>query len=193
MPQTQAQVEETALGDPPGEQSDDAMARLFVEHNAALIRFLRLRLDSDQDAKEVAQESYVRLLQLDRPGAVSLLRAFLFRTAANLATDRLRRLRVRRATHADPVFENETDDIDPERAAVARQQLMIVEAGLRELPDKVRQVFLLHRLEGLSVAEAGRRLGVSERTACNYVIKAMLHCRRRMDAVGDEPAEMARK
>ena len=64
--------------------------RLFAEHNRSLIRFLRTRLKSDQEAKDVAQEAYVRLLQIDQPGTVSFLRADLFRTAVNIATDRMR-------------------------------------------------------------------------------------------------------
>ena len=50
-----------------------AVARLFADHNASLIRFLRLRLNSDQEARDVAQEAYVRLPQLDEPGAVGFL------------------------------------------------------------------------------------------------------------------------
>src|SRR5258706_5836114 len=73
-----------------------AVASLFEEHNRALISFLTLRLHSPQDAKEVAQEAYVRLLELDRTGAVSFLRAYLFKIASNLAVDRIRRQIVRR-------------------------------------------------------------------------------------------------
>src|SRR5580698_6212816 len=67
---------------------------LFREHNDALVRFLSARLGSYQDAREVAQEAYVRLLNLDRPGAVNFLRALLYKTAANLAIDRLRHQRL---------------------------------------------------------------------------------------------------
>src|SRR5882724_1316303 len=67
--------------------------QIFREHNHSLLRFLAGRLASEQDAKEVAQEAYVRLLQLDRPEGVSFLKAFLFKTAANLAIDRVRRRR----------------------------------------------------------------------------------------------------
>jgi RNA polymerase sigma-70 factor (ECF subfamily) len=63
--------------------------RLFREHNAALLRFISAKIGSEQEAREIAQEAYVRLLQLDHPEAVSYLRAFLFKTAANLAVDRM--------------------------------------------------------------------------------------------------------
>jgi RNA polymerase sigma factor (sigma-70 family) len=181
--------EETSATPPTDAGRGEAVARLFSDHNASLIRFLRLRLNSEQEARDVAQEAYVRLLQLDEPGAVGFLRAYLFRTAANLATDRLRRKVVRRQAHVDPVFEEEDlDNRDPERTTVARQQLAIIRAGLDELPEKVRTAFLLHRLSGLSVVEVGQRMGFSERTARNYVIQAMVHCRRLLD-VGEPMAD----
>jgi DNA-directed RNA polymerase specialized sigma24 family protein len=68
--------------------------RLFREHNQSLVRFLNARLASEHEAREVAQEAYVRLLQLDKPGAIGFLRAFLFKTASNLAVDRLRHRRI---------------------------------------------------------------------------------------------------
>src|SRR5215469_2505957 len=71
----------------------ELIERLFREHNEALVRFLLARLRSRQAALEVAQEAYVRLLSLDQPGAVSYLRSFLFKTAANIAIDRRRRHR----------------------------------------------------------------------------------------------------
>src|SRR6185369_14865836 len=48
--------------------------RLFREHNETLLLFLRARLNCEADANEVAQEAYVRLLQLDRPDQPSFLR-----------------------------------------------------------------------------------------------------------------------
>jgi RNA polymerase sigma factor (sigma-70 family) len=170
-------------------KAQEAVARLFSDHNSALVRFLRLRLKSDQEARDVAQEAYVRLLQLDQPGAVSFLRAYLFRTAANIATDRLRRAAVRRAVDRDPVFEDEADGLDPERAALARERLLIVDAGLRELPEKVRAAFLLHRLGGLSCAEIAPKMALSERMIRNYIVQAMVHCRLRLDDAEPDQAE----
>jgi RNA polymerase sigma-70 factor (ECF subfamily) len=164
---------------------DSAVGRLFAEHNASLIRFLRLRLNSDQDAREVAQEAYVRLLQLDKPGAVSYLRSYLFRVAANIAMDRLRHSGVQRSVHADGVFEG-MDDLSPERILAAREQVAIVEAGLSELPVRVREAFLLRRLNGFTAKEVARRLGLNERTTNYYIAKAMLHCRKRLDEALNE-------
>src|SRR5688572_644070 len=71
--------------------------RLFEEHNRTLVSFLHARLHCEQEARDVAQEAYVRLLQLDGHGAISFLRSYLFRIAENLAVDRLRERRSREA------------------------------------------------------------------------------------------------
>src|SRR6202042_1479460 len=86
------------------ESRASVVERLFREHNEALIRFLRGRVGSHNEALEVAQEAYVRLLSLDQPGAVSYLRAFLFKTAANIAVDRLRRGILHTRVAALPLF-----------------------------------------------------------------------------------------
>ena len=161
--------------------TSEAVAKLFVEHNSDLIRFLRLRSNSYEDAREVAQEAYVRLLQLDKPCAIPFLRAYLFQVAAHLAIDRLRHARLHKSAIDDPAFNLAIDEVHPERASAAWQQIAVVDAGLKELPRKVREAFLLQRLNGISAAEAGRRLGLNKRTASFYVAKAMLHCRKRVD------------
>lgn len=62
------------------ESHEALIARLFREHNQALIRFLMTRVDSEQEARDVAQEAYVRMLQLGSPGAISFLAAYLFKS-----------------------------------------------------------------------------------------------------------------
>src|ERR1700722_8988328 len=99
------------------------ISQLFRDHNRALVLFLTSRLKDMQAAREVAQEAYVRVLQLESPGAVSFLRSYLFKVAANLAVDRLRSQR----SHArlDPVdsLEDFLDEATPERTAIAREEL----------------------------------------------------------------------
>src|SRR5580704_6027662 len=118
------------VGDPPADQEASraqVVERLFREHNEALIRFLRGRVGSHNEAREVAQEAYVRLLSLDEPGAVSYLRAFLFKTAANIAIDRRRR-----HVHFDRVadqslFGEFAENRTPERQVAAEQTLQRLE------------------------------------------------------------------
>lgn len=158
------------------------LARLFREHNQELVGFLCTRLRSEQDAKEVAQEAYARLLRLDQPGAVSLLRAYLFKTAANLAIDRIRhRSTCRNAEPKLALWDEQAEEPTPEQLAMRRQEARLVTEYLGELPERHRQAFILYRLHDLSIDEVAARLGVTDRMVRNYIVKVMAHCRVRLD------------
>jgi RNA polymerase sigma factor (sigma-70 family) len=170
------------------------VSHLFREHNRMLVGYLTSRLRSVHEAKEVAQEAYVRLLQLQNPGAPSLLRAYLFKTATHLAIDRLRHRAVQQSAERGELFDGlmggATDNDDPAQQLEARERTEHLLEFLQELPVKCREVFELHRLEGLTQHEVGARLGLSERMVRRYVTYAMLYCRLRLDGV---PADRARR
>lgn len=164
------------------EETQSAVTELFGEHNRTLVSFLAMRLHSVSEAKEVAQEAYVRVLQLDKPGASSFLRAYLFRVASNLAIDRLRRRATQHAAMAAEPFAELTEDRrDPERVAIAREQILILARCLEELPEKCRRAFLMYRLDELSQAEIAKRLEISDRMVRTYIKQAMVHCRMRLE------------
>lgn len=157
------------MGGEGGRVRAEAVARLFREHNRSLVSYLVMRLRSLQEAKEVAQEAYVRLLQLDQPGAESFLRAYLFKVATNVAVDRLRQRGRRQRYEEDvPTEDLETGLEEPGRQTLVREQLGALIAGLEELPEKCRTAFLLYRLDGLSQQEIARQLGVSDRMVRAY-------------------------
>src|ERR1700722_14456484 len=134
---------------------------LFREHNDALLRFLSARLGSYQDAQEVAQEAYVRLLKLDRPDAVSFLKALLYKTASNLAIDRLRHRHLVKQHESAAVFaedHGESSDATPS----AMDDVRIIAAALEELPPHCRSAFLMSRVEALDSLEIAQRLGVTD-------------------------------
>jgi RNA polymerase sigma-70 factor (ECF subfamily) len=169
-------------------QQAETVAQLFRENNRALIGFLVARLRSLQDAKEVAQEAYVRLLQLGRPDSQILVRAYLFRVAGNLAIDRLRR-RATRDRAAEDLSEELPGGLGaPERQLLADEQLLLLSRCLQELPEKVCSAFLMCRLEGLSQNQIAERLGVTDRMVRKYITQALLHCRLRLDGATEREA-----
>ncbi|MEX2453900.1 MAG: sigma-70 family RNA polymerase sigma factor [Rhodospirillaceae bacterium] len=73
---------------------------------------------------------------------------------------------------------------DAEAVAAGRERLAILSHAVDELPPRCREVFLLSRLDGLSNGEIAQRLGISRNMVEKHIIKAMVHCRRRLDAAG---------
>lgn len=172
----------------PSESTAAAVSILFREHNRMLVGYLTARLRSEQEAKEVAQEAYLRLLELQDPGTPSLLRAYLFKTAANLAIDRLRRRKVQHRSEEQPeLFEDlsatDGDFTDPAKLLLAREQVEQLLAYLQELPIKCQHVINLHRVEGLPQHEVAVRVGISERMVRRYVTYAMVYCHLRLDGM----------
>lgn len=179
--------EQTEHLEPPA--GTETVEGLFREHNESLIRFLVARLKSHEAAMEVAQEAYVRLLSLDQLGAISFLRAFLFRTAANLAVDRLRRDQAHARTTGQPMFREFADLRTPERNVAGAQELEQLERLVAQLPPKCREAFYLSRVEDMSCAQIGARIGLSERMVRMYIVRALLFCRTHLRAERDLPAE----
>ena len=126
--------------------------------------------------------------------AAERIRAYLFKTATNLAVDRLRHRTIRRHVEQGAMFEDlaagRTEWDDPARQLLARERTEQLLGYLQELPPKCRQVFSLHRLDGLAQREVAVHLGFSERMVRRYVTYAMVYCRLRLDGV---PVEQIRR
>jgi RNA polymerase sigma factor (sigma-70 family) len=172
----------------PFESTSAEVSQLFREHNRMLVRYLTVRLQSAQEAKEVAQESYARLLQLQQPADPGSLRAYLFKIATNLAIDRLRHRKIQRRAEEQPVLLSELSAIsadlgDPAEQLLAREQVGQLLGYLQELPTKCQRVFKLHRLEGVPQHAVAERLGFSERMVRRYVTYAMVYCQLRLQGM----------
>lgn len=163
--------------------------RLFREHNESLVSFLALRLRSRQEAREVAQEAYVRMLQLERQDAGGFMRAYLFRVAGNLAIDRLRRrMTEARAVHEDLFRELHALAREPERQLLEQEQVHQVQRFLGEVPELPRRAFLMFRLEEKSQQEIAAALGLSDRMIRIHVTRVLVYCRLRIDGLGKRMA-----
>jgi RNA polymerase sigma factor (sigma-70 family) len=164
-----------------GESHATVIERLFREHNEALVRFLRGRLGSRNEALEVAQEAYVRLLSLDQPGAVSYLRAFLFKTAANLAIDRRRRHHSYDKVTGRQLFMEFAENRTPERLVAGEQTLRHLGSLIESMPAKCRAAFVMSQIHGMDAVTIAARLGITDSMVRKYVVRALLRCREQMD------------
>jgi len=159
---------------------------LMREHNDSLVSFLTVKLRNPQDAADVAQEAYVKLLSHDDPQSLENARAYLFQTAANLAIDRLRqRTRHTAYVRTQSALAGQTPAPGdgaptPERTAAAKQDLARVMAAIRELPPKCQRVFLLHRGRHLTYDQIARDMKLSVSMVEKYIIEALRHCRKRL-------------
>jgi RNA polymerase sigma factor (sigma-70 family) len=158
--------------------------QLFRDHNRALITFLTARLYSETEARDVAQEAYVRMLQLDRADTIGFHRAYLFRIAANLAVDRLRARSVRAKAPTRELFEDWFRRRPPDEEALNAVEQEALQRALEELPDKSREALTRHFLRGETVASIAASWGLTGRMVRYHLARALAHCRARLDEEG---------
>jgi RNA polymerase sigma-70 factor (ECF subfamily) len=133
-----------------------AVEQLLDEHAAALRSYLRARCGDADLTEDLMQEVALRLVRAERRLDIDRnVRGYLFRTAANVWRDHLRRELVRRRTPAD------------QQAVVAAADERVLELELTSavrqavaaLPKAQREVVELRHAAGLTFREIATRLG----------------------------------
>jgi RNA polymerase sigma factor (sigma-70 family) len=143
---------------------DQWFATEILPHEGMLVRYLTRVWPNHSEVLDLRQDIYVRVFESARSELPASPKAFLFTTARNLMTDRIRHSRVV-LIDASPDFEGLNvlvDEISPERRLSARQELRNLARAFDSLSDKCRDVVWLRRVEGLSQREAAQRLGLQE-------------------------------
>ncbi len=140
-------------------------ARLLKNCQAVLatVRGALLRRGrTQQEAEDLVQEAWIRLACYeDERAPVEQPEAFLMRTALNLSIDAYR-TSAGRGEHTvldDVVLIDTAPSIDDVLLAKERMARMVL--GLARLNDKTREIFLAHRIDGLSTAELAKRHGLT--------------------------------
>ena len=157
---------------------------LVEEHNEKLVRFLAVRVGDEQEARDIAQEAYARLLGLDEGKVVNFHRAYLYRTAANIAIDRLRAAKRRSYASENLIDAHEnlaSDDPIADRILLSKEKLEKLKSAIATLPPKCRYAFLEYRVNNRSYAEIAHDLSVSQSMVRKHILKALRHCRASMD------------
>lgn len=164
------------------EQNATLVLSLFHQYSGELLSFLTTRLGCREQAADVVQETYVRVLSLENPYAILQPRAFLYKTALNLTIDAFRRQRLRaeRTVEFEMVEHLPSQLPDQEAVVESKQRVEILRCAINELPPKCRHVFLLHKFQSLPHAVIAERLGISKNMVEKHVMKAMAHCRKRL-------------
>jgi len=157
--------------------SDPPLTQAFLEHEQDLFRFLTRRLKCTFTARELTHDIFLKIKGQDATVDVRNGKAYLFRMAANLATDHMR-VEHRRGeilAEAHTLLWDRVERRDPERLLIARQEIARLEHALTELPPLSRKIFHLNRF-GLQTQRAiAKELGVSIATVEAHIRKVLNH------------------
>lgn len=149
-----------------------------MERLTAYLRRLKKRLhrqgSSLSDAEDLIQEAFVRMqAYCNEGGEIREPEAFLARTARRLS------LNARRDRHDELYVAQSAEELPlmdlgptPDEVLAADECLKRMTAVLDAVNPRTREVFFLHRLEGLSYAQIARQMGISVSAIEKHVARA---------------------
>lgn len=126
------------------------------------------------DAEDLLHSAYVRLEQYSATNMVTNPAAFLVRTALNIGIDNYRHDRRIYGETRVPVPDREDMSPRADDVVAAKELLSRVVSGINHLPERTREIFLMHRIDKLEYSEIAQRLGISESAIEKQMAKAML-------------------
>jgi RNA polymerase sigma factor (sigma-70 family) len=178
-------------------EQDQRISETVEREQARLRSFIRRRVADQRDAEDILQEvfyEFVEAYRLMKP--IEQVSGWLFRVARNRIIDLFRRKKP--GSLNDPVaMANDGEelllqDLLPSQeagpdAAYARSVLLEeLDEALDELPEAQREIFLAHEVEGRSFKELAEETGVSVNTLLARKHRAVVHLRRRLQAIHEE-------
>lgn len=159
---------------------------------ARAFRIASVALANEADALDAVQEAMIRLARSYGGRPESDWAPLFHRILVNSIRDSLRRRRVRSrwlrpllgvgaAEPSQPWPEPEDPAGDALAGLEAEDTWRVLAQGLRALPDRQREAFVLRALEGLDVAESARAMGCSEGSVKTHYFRAVQALRGRLE------------
>lgn len=176
------------LSEHPDEQL--CIQEVIRKHHDSLIRFLRRRLNIAEDANDVAQEAYIRMMKYEGSRDIKSPSAMLYRIAVNVANDHGRAAQVRAASSHVQIddYELVSDVPSVERDISARQDLDQLLDVIDALPPKCKQVFLLSRARGMTYPQIAAHCGISVKMVEKQISRALAACLKKVGGVDGLPS-----
>ena len=179
---------DSSKGEAAGEDASDVAAaasgdvrafeRVYRRH-VARIHTTALRMLGVEEADDATQDVFVRAWQrLGQFRGESAFGTWLFRLAINVILSRREVLATRNRRHVD-----DADLVDAVSAPRVTPELGVdFEAAMARLPPGMRQIFVLHDIEGYKHDEIAAMLGIAQGTSKSQLHRVRMVLRRYLDA-----------
>ena len=160
-----------------------AFDKVYELYSLKLFSFVFKILKNETDAEDIVQEVFVKIWESrDKLDDYKLLNSYLFTIAYNNSIDLIRK-KISNNNYLEHLKNSASINLTPSIISqIEFSELEIqVEKLIANLPGRQKQVYLLHREEGLTYPEIAEQLGISKNTVENHMAKALKYLRQNMD------------
>lgn len=153
--------------------------QIYFKNYHWLVSKIRKKLSCPHKSADIAQDTFLKLLNKKSVSDIIEPRAYLSTIAHGLVANHFRRQDIEIAYLAaleSLGFSQQNLYDSPETLALAIEKLITIDLMLEGLPSKVRMAFLMHKLDGLSYYEIAVKMNLSVISIKKYIARALLHC-----------------
>lgn len=143
---------------------------LFRTYSDRILNYIRTRINNLEEAENLAQDVWIRIIESDAVLCLETAVAYLFRIASNLVNDYLRSLYTRMGHHDEVVrLHSDISDLNPEEDLYVKQVKEYETKRIECLPPQRRTIYIMSRFEDKSVNDIAEVLSLSFRTVENHL------------------------
>jgi RNA polymerase sigma factor (sigma-70 family) len=152
----------------------------FRKYYVELCRYVQQKFSRAGEADDIVQDAFQNILHAGNIDTLNNPRAYLYRTAKNIALNRLRQKNYQSEIFVE-MDDHEIVGAPMDRQIIAERDIGRVKRALQKLPEKDRTTFLLNRIEGKSYKEISEELGITVSSVEKRMMKVLTAIRRAMD------------
>lgn len=151
------------------QSSDLLISEAYVAFQDRILRFINSRVGNMELAKDLSQDTFLRLLGMKVMIRQETILAMLYMIASNLVIDYLRRNYTKQEINSyiydcSVKYSNETEE-----QIIATDLARYEMHAIHQLPTQRKIIYTMSRFQGLSTKEIAGKLGVSFRTVDNHL------------------------
>lgn len=150
-------------------KSYNLVAAAFNDYKFQLLGYINHRINNPDDAEDLVQDTFVRLLECGKMLRDDTVKSFIFTIANNLVVDYLRRY-YKKQEIASYMMESAISVVRSAESDVIAGDLRKHEVlKMSALPIQRKRIYYMSRFMDMSVDEISEKLSLSRRTVENHL------------------------
>ena len=158
---------------------DNAYKDLFDLHSKALRNFIYYKCGDIQQAEDIVQDAFIKLWDNCSKIVFEKAKSFLYTVARNNFLNEVAHKKI--VLQHQSNYKNDRTNESPEFLLEEKQFMEKLERVIADLPEKLREVFLLSRIDKKKYAEIAEMLDISVKAVEKRMSQALLILREKID------------
>ena len=162
----------------PEGSGNNGISASFIKYKSALTKYVSRIINHPHDIEDIVHEAFLNSYAAEINTKIHTPKAFLFRTARNLAFKHLTKCSYRLTDYLEDLDSSEVlkEEISLEDTVEGQEQFALFCKAVQQLPLQCRRAFILKKVYGLSQKEIAGHLDISVSTVEKHLATGISRC-----------------